>query len=156
MNDLTGTARFAATPLKCIVYVSRATPGLTIDAIRLMAFESRGFNILNGITGMLSYDRRGFFQAIEGTAEAIDGLFAAICRDKRHEAIETIGDMAIAAPAFREWLDIIIEGDSVIGLSDVPLQTRKRMSAEVAAMFESGFSALDWPMSNQRSVGQRC
>lgn len=155
MIDLTGTSRSVSTPLKCIVYVSRATPGLTIDAIRLMAFESRGFNILNGITGMLSYDRRGFFQVIEGTAEAIDGLFATICRDARHGGIETIGDTAIAAPAFREWLDMIVEGDEIMGMDKVPVHTRNRMSPALRTMFESGFMALDLPMANQRCVGQR-
>lgn len=155
MNDLAGFSQPKATPLKCIVYVSRATPGLTIDAIRLMAFQSRGFNILNGITGILTYDRRGFFQAIEGTAEAIDGLYSAICRDSRHHAIETIGSMEIAAPAFREWLDLIVDGDDIVGMGNVPVHSRHRMTPAVTALFEAGFGALALPMTNRRLVGRR-
>jgi hypothetical protein len=56
-----------------------------------------------GITGMLLYQNRSFFQVLEGDRKAVESLFAKIAKDKRHVRMTKIITEPIEERAFAEW-----------------------------------------------------
>lgn len=149
MTDRQTEGRAAPIPSRICIYVSRAVPDLTIDDFRALIFEARGFNAINGVTGLLTYDRRGFLQAIEGTSEAIDELIAAIARDPRHHAMEIILDAPVSAPQFASFHDFLCEGERVASLSILNCTTLARLSGEVAGAIGQGFVRLQSATSEE-------
>lgn len=88
-----------------LLYVSvqafaRAESDRTIDAI---VAASRPHNAGLGITGALVATERHFAQLIEGSAEAVDALFAKILRDDRHHTVTTLFAEASASRRFGGW-----------------------------------------------------
>lgn len=129
-------------PTKICVYISRAVPDLSIDDVRVLIFEARGFNAINGIAGFLTFDRRGFLQAIEGTEDAIDELLATIARDPRHQNMQMILDTPVDAPQFMTFNDFICDGDRLASLALLPQTTLGRLSGEIAGAIGQGFVRL--------------
>ena len=149
MNDRRTEGRVAPIPSRIYVYISRAAPGLTLDDVRALIFEARGFNAINGITGLLTYDRRGFVQAIEGTGEAIDELIAAIRRDPRHHDMDVILDAPVSAQQFASFHDFLCEGEHVASLSILNCTTLARLSGDVAGAIGQGFARLQDAASDE-------
>lgn len=52
---------------------------------------------------MLLYVDGSFFQVLEGSADAVDALFARIALDPRHRSVVTIIREPISQRAFGEW-----------------------------------------------------
>jgi hypothetical protein len=70
--------------LKRIKYVSRYALPLSGEEIAHLAQAAARKNARLGVTGVLMTSGGIFFQIIEGPPDAVDGLFAAIARDRRH------------------------------------------------------------------------
>ena len=68
-----------------------------------MLRQARRVNARLGITGVLVYAEGSFFQVLEGDACAVDGLFAKIAADPRHEKITQIIREPIHRRAFSDW-----------------------------------------------------
>lgn len=142
MTDRQTEGRVAPIPSRICVYVSRAAPGLTIDDVRALIFEARGFNAINGITGLLTYDRRGFVQAIEGTVDAIDELMETIARDTRHRDMDVILDTPVSSPQFASFHDYSCEGERLASLSMLNCTTLGRLAGDVAGALGQAFARL--------------
>jgi hypothetical protein len=74
-------------PLIKLVYASAATKPFTQKALRELLSKARTFNSSVGISGLLLYHERSFFQILEGPEEAVMPLYAHIGRDPRHERV---------------------------------------------------------------------
>lgn len=142
MTDRRSGERVSRIPAKICVYISRAAACLAIDDVRALVFQARGFNAINGITGLLTYDRRGFLQAVEGTAEAIDELLDTIARDPRHRDMEIILEAPVSMQQFASFHDFLCEGERLAGLSMMADMTLARLSGEVAGAIGQGFARL--------------
>ena len=90
-------------PLIHLIYASVAVDELpAVDLAELLG-KARLRNQRDGITGMLLYADRSFFQVLEGEADAIDAAFSRIARDPRHRGVVTIIRERIPRRAFAAW-----------------------------------------------------
>lgn len=94
-----------------LVYSSVATANLGAEDLAEILGQSRANNERAGITGMLLYTDRSFFQVIEGSPESIAGLYDRIQRDPRHTRPTQIIREPIVHRTFGEW---------TMGFSDLP------------------------------------
>jgi len=97
----------SATDLICLSYCSRAAFGGAADCvspeINRILVQSRRNNRTREIGGVLHYGEGFFFQYLEGPADAVDRLYAAICRDDRHYEVSRLTRRAIRARRFSGW-----------------------------------------------------
>ena len=92
-----------------LVYASRATfttmpaqAGIDPEVARIL-MQSRRNNPRDGLVGALHYADGCFFQALEGTPEAVDALYARLHKDPRHHALKVISRQVVRAPTFSGW-----------------------------------------------------
>ena len=143
MTDSQASAMPGPMPTKLVIYISRPAAALTVDDVRALMFEARGFNAMNGVMGLLTYDPRGFLQVIEGTAEAIDDLIVRIARDTRHHSMHVLHEDVVATPQFVTFHDAIRTSGPLAGLSILSETARARLMPEIALIIERGFALLD-------------
>ena len=90
-------------PLRQIVYASTAaTPNDEARIAAILAISRRN-NARDGVTGLLYADEARFMQAIEGTRDVIEAVFARIRDDDRHRDVTVLLDREIAAREFGRW-----------------------------------------------------
>ncbi len=142
MTDSHAGVTSSPMPTKLVIYISRADPTLAIDDVRSLMFEARGFNAMNGVMGLLTYDPHGFLQAIEGTADAIDDLMRRIARDTRHHSLQTLFEGAVATPQFVTFHDAIRTAQAPASLALLSDTARARLSADVVSILQQGFAML--------------
>jgi hypothetical protein len=85
------------------IYASTAESTFSESDIPALLTHARGANAERNVTGMLLYIDGGFFQVLEGEADAIDEVYRSILSDPRHSRITLIIREPIAARAFGEW-----------------------------------------------------
>ena len=91
-----------------LVYASRATfkPGhageIDVEVARIL-MQSRRHNPRAGLVGALYYSDGLFFQCLEGTVEAVEGLYARLHNDPRHKDLSVLQRQAITQPSFSTW-----------------------------------------------------
>ena len=73
--------------LERIVYVSRAAPGMTLQAVFHIIRAAHARNGRDGISGALVFLDGCFAQVLEGPAAQLAAAFARIRRDPRHGAL---------------------------------------------------------------------
>ncbi len=88
-----------------IVYTSEATfPADQIeDVLAEIVANAKHHNADNGITGVLFYENRHFFQALEGEEAAVRGTFDKIAQDSRHRNLVKLKDAPIGKRSFPDW-----------------------------------------------------
>lgn len=93
----------AALLLSTLVYQSRPVKLFSEDELQHLLEHARARNHANAVTGLLVYDHGCFFQWLEGPAEKVAEIWAAIQRDPRHGDIEVLGEKQIARRLFSDW-----------------------------------------------------
>lgn len=114
-----------------LIYRSRSLiPAASHDAeFGNILRSARSNNASKDITGaLLSYDN-WFAQALEGEESAVRGLFAHICKDKRHDTVEVYEEGPVASRVFSRWAMAIV-GEH--GEHDIPLVATAKGIAEGA------------------------
>jgi hypothetical protein len=86
-----------------LIYVSSAVRLLSEDELLELLAQARESNRQRNITGMLLYGEGNFLQVLEGEAEDVDAVYAAIRKDARHHHLYLIEREAIAARNFADW-----------------------------------------------------
>jgi hypothetical protein len=86
-----------------LVYASRATKEMPFNRVLTIVAKSHSANKARDITGILLYDRGVFLQTLEGPAEAVRGLYAAIARDTRHQDLKVLLEERITTRLFAGW-----------------------------------------------------
>ena len=77
---------------KSLIYVSKASEGISHQDILDILTQSWKFNHNSYVSGMLVYDNGYFIQLIQGPIKTIDNLYARISGDRRHTDIKTLGE----------------------------------------------------------------
>ena len=72
-------------------------------ALEQILWASRSRNEAAGVTGLLLFRHGHFVQVLEGESNAVEPIFAAIVRDTRHHAIQTVLDSRIDARRYPDW-----------------------------------------------------
>ena len=86
-----------------IFYSSRARDDLSAGDIEAILESARRNNSKLDVTGVLILSDGVFFQAIEGEAQALDGLLEQILADPRHEDAKVFRREPIDKRNFGEW-----------------------------------------------------
>lgn len=86
-----------------MIYASSATVDVTSAVLNAIAEASQRNNAKEGITGLLLYGDRSFFQVLEGDDDVIYKMKAKIWDDPRHEGISILREAKIDTPSFPEW-----------------------------------------------------
>jgi FAD-dependent sensor of blue light len=73
--------------LERIVYVSRAAPGMTLEAVFGIIRAAHALNLRDGLSGGLIFLDGCFAQMLEGPAAPLAAAFARIAGDPRHGAL---------------------------------------------------------------------
>lgn len=89
--------------MKNLIYFSQATQPVTGTDLRKLLEHARDHNRAHDISGLLLYQAGYFLQALEGTAEGVQALYANIKRDKRHHKVTTIYDQEVDKRSFSGW-----------------------------------------------------
>jgi hypothetical protein len=91
------------TSLAHIIYCSAASADFDEACIASILEQARVSNGARGITGMLLYVQRCFFQVLEGDPAAINAVYDSIQLDTRHHRITRIIAEPIVQRSFGEW-----------------------------------------------------
>jgi len=91
------------TSLGHIIYCSAASAEFDEASIGSILEQSRANNGARGITGMLLYVQRCFFQVLEGDPAVTNAVYDRIQLDARHHRITRIIAEPIVQRSFGEW-----------------------------------------------------
>ena len=86
-----------------ILYVSVENHPFTKDGLQALLEQSRKKNAALGITGILIYYKKHFFQILEGEKENVFELFRTIKKDNRHLSVILVWDEPIEKRSFKDW-----------------------------------------------------
>ncbi|MFT6128148.1 MAG: hypothetical protein ACJAVA_002647 [Flavobacteriaceae bacterium] len=89
--------------LRRIIYTSQAAEQFSKRDLLDLLHESRAFNTIDNVTGILMYRTGNFLQVLEGESEAVGNLLTRILRDPRHNDIKIIKDSAADRRLFSTW-----------------------------------------------------
>jgi hypothetical protein len=85
-----------------LLYASRAVDS-SAETLASILTQSRQFNPINGITGVLCYGGGVFLQAIEGGRQAVSDLYVHIQKDHRHKDVILLHYEEITERRFGGW-----------------------------------------------------
>ena len=91
------------TRVQHVLYRSQAVSPFSADQLADLLEESRAWNEVHAITGLLCYGQGEFIQLIEGEAQHVHRLYARIQRDPRHEHVTLLSDAAGPLRLFPDW-----------------------------------------------------
>lgn len=86
-----------------LVYISRAVPNFGDDEVQQILSISRARNQRLGVTGLLLFAGNSFIQALEGSREAVEAVFASIEKDGRHSWVIVLVREPIDRRSFPAW-----------------------------------------------------
>ncbi len=90
-------------PLIHIIYTSTAAQEMSEKELANLLAISVEHNEKVGLTGMLLHRKGRFMQVIEGEAELVDRLMAAIKKDPRHTSVFILERHVIPVRHFSKW-----------------------------------------------------
>ncbi|MFZ9297058.1 MAG: BLUF domain-containing protein [Hylemonella sp.] len=85
-----------------LLYASRAVDA-SPESIEAILSQSRQYNPISGITGILCYGGGIFLQAIEGGRDAVSELYGQIQGDPRHNHVVLLHYEEITERRFSSW-----------------------------------------------------
>jgi|GEM_PF-141590 len=89
--------------LHYLVYQSDATvPFGDLQLAKLLA-QSRAFNAVHGLTGVLLYSQGSIVQLLEGSEATVHAVFARIVQDPRHTRVIKLADGSTSRRLFAQW-----------------------------------------------------
>ncbi|XUU61390.1 BLUF domain-containing protein [Erythrobacter sp. HA6-11] len=91
------------TNLEQIIYTSIASPDVNGGDVFEIIAQASMRNKDRGITGILTFVRGRFFQAIEGSKEELDKLLQSLERDARHHSLKILHRRPIIERQFENW-----------------------------------------------------
>ena len=86
-----------------LLYVSMEKHPFTKEDLESLLKQSREKNSGLGVTGILLYYKKYFFQVLEGKKEIIFELFRTIREDQRHFSVILVWDQAVEQRSFQDW-----------------------------------------------------
>nr|WP_321244682.1 BLUF domain-containing protein [uncultured Psychroserpens sp.] len=89
--------------LRRIVYTSQASEQFSKRNLLDLLHESRAFNTIDNISGVLMHRNGYFLQVIEGESEVVDNLFTRVLGDERHKEVKIILDSSVDSCLFLSW-----------------------------------------------------
>jgi hypothetical protein len=85
------------------IYASKASPDFDERELPRLLEVARVNNAARGVTGMLLYIERNFFQVLEGEEAAVEAIFSRLAIDPRHDRVTRIIHEPIFERDFPDW-----------------------------------------------------
>jgi hypothetical protein len=89
--------------LRRLIYTSQATRSFSKRNFLDLLHQSRAYNSVDNITGVLIHRKNFFLQVIEGDTEAIEDLLGRLLLDTRHIKLKIILDELVEKRIFSNW-----------------------------------------------------
>jgi hypothetical protein len=86
-----------------LIYASTATDGVDMNEFKRILETAQKNNANRDLTGVLCFNSRVFLQALEGSREAVNDLYAKLMRDTRHHNLAIIKYEKIEQREYSEW-----------------------------------------------------
>ena len=86
-----------------LIYVSTAQDGVDLNEFKRILLQAQTNNDHNDLTGMLAFNSKIFLQAIEGSRDKVNELYARIMRDLRHQKITILSLKEIEERHWSNW-----------------------------------------------------
>jgi hypothetical protein len=102
-----------ATDLLQLVYVSAAATEFDDLSLERLLEKARATNSELGVTGVLLYKDRTFFQVLEGEPSTVVSLYDKIAKDHRHGNVLTLASERVKERNFGQWSMGYIRSQSV-------------------------------------------
>ncbi len=90
-----------------LTYESKALLPSEAD-VRVVALQdilcsARIRNIRSGVSGILVYNQKEFYQVLEGNTDEVEEIFGSIIRDRRHTAVNVLERTFVRSRIFHSW-----------------------------------------------------
>ena len=89
--------------LRRLIYTSQATESFSKDNLLDLLLQSRAYNSVDDITGVLMHKKGFFLQVLEGESEAIEDLLNRLLLDARHIKLKIVLDNFTESRMFSNW-----------------------------------------------------
>ncbi|AUC77252.1 BLUF domain-containing protein [Olleya sp. Bg11-27] len=91
--------------MKCrrIIYTSQSTKQFNKRDLLDLLHDSRAFNTMDNISGVLMHKNGLFLQIIEGKSKDLENLIERLRRDTRHNNLKIIDDQLVEDRIFANW-----------------------------------------------------
>lgn len=128
-----------------LIYVSVASPGLTMAAMEDLAKRAGEANAANALTGILAYNSNRFMQLLEGTGDAVLETMQRIERDERHSDITFIRQSTRESRECPDWtMRPIVTPLNGVGSADIFMHSLPAsMDVDTRVLFTSFASTID-------------
>ena len=91
------------TELRQLLYISRASPGLSPMGLRQLLADASRKNWRQQVTGCLLYTGRAFAQLLEGEGEVVRGLAGRIATHPWHHDLRVLFDRPVDRRHYPAW-----------------------------------------------------
>ena len=86
-----------------LTYASTATDGVDLNEFKRILLQAQTNNQRRDLTGMLAFNSKIFLQALEGSRDQINDLYAKLIRDPRHNTVTMLGYKEIEERHWASW-----------------------------------------------------
>ncbi len=86
-----------------LVYASTAQSGVDLNEFKRILLQAQANNHRRDLTGMLAFNSKIFLQALEGSRDQINDLYARLMRDPRHKTVTLLGYKEIEERHWANW-----------------------------------------------------
>ena len=86
-----------------LVYASTAQSGVDLNEFKRILLQAQTNNHRRDLTGMLAFNSKIFLQALEGSRDQINDLYARLLRDPRHKTVTLLNYKEIEERHWANW-----------------------------------------------------
>jgi Sensors of blue-light using FAD len=86
-----------------LIYASTATDGVDLNEFKRILSTAQNNNGQRDLTGMLIFNSKVFLQALEGSRESVNDLYAKLTKDPRHYNLVLLKMEYITERRWSEW-----------------------------------------------------
>jgi len=92
-----------------LTYISRAVKGIDSSELKSILDQAQANNQLNGLTGMLVFNKNFFLQTLEGSRVVINDLLNALVQDERHYDLQIVEAVEVSERVWGDWsMDYVV------------------------------------------------
>ena len=86
-----------------LTYASTAQDGVDLNEFKRILLQAQTNNQRRDLTGMLAFNSKIFLQALEGSRDQVNELYAKLIRDPRHHSVTMLGYKEIEERHWASW-----------------------------------------------------
>ena len=86
-----------------LIYASTASDGVGMHEFKGILQQAQGNNHRRDLTGVLAFNSKVFLQALEGSRDQVNELYARLLRDERHHTVAVLDYAEIEEREWSNW-----------------------------------------------------